>query len=183
MKSYLCMVLLTAFSAFRLSAQPALPIDEETKKITYSAVVNVGSTKKTELGKRAQAWASNRKYLVPKTQSPGEYKCKGTFTVQYPSIAPGKTDKGTVTFFATIYLKDGKYKYVMTDFTHQDVLGRGDGGKLENPTPECGKFIMSTSSWNKIKEQTHTEMEKVVASLKEEMDRKPALPKKKASDF
>jgi hypothetical protein len=179
--SFVCLFLTLTLA--RLSAQSPLPLDPDTKKITFSAVVNVGSTQKSELAKRAQDWGAKTKYLVPKAQAPGQYKCKGTLMVQYPSIAPGKTDKGTVTFFTTLYLKDGKYKYVMTDFVHQDLLGRGDGGKLENETPECGKFIMSTTSWNKIKDQTQSEMEKVIAGLKADMEKKPAPVKKKPNDF
>ncbi|MES2731431.1 MAG: DUF4468 domain-containing protein [Bacteroidota bacterium] len=167
----------------QVSAQASFPLDPETKKITYTEVVTVGSVKKAELLKRAQNWATTAKYAPSNRPVAGEYTCKGTINVTYPSIAPGKTDKGTVTFVATIYGKDGKYKYVITNFTHQDVLGRGDGGKLENETPECGKFIMSTTSWNKIKAQTLTEMEKIVARLKGEINKKPAPPKKKPSDF
>jgi hypothetical protein len=63
------------------------------------------------------------------------------------------------------------------------VLGRGDGGKMENEKPECGKFIMSTGSWNKIKDQTQTEMEKIIAGLKADMEKAPAPAKKKPSDF
>jgi hypothetical protein len=183
MKNISLLLLLVGLSVVRVSAQASFPVDADTKKITYTEVVNVGSVKKTELLKRAQTWATTTSCAPANHQAAGEYRCKGKFTVQYPSIAPGKTDKGTVTFIATIYGKDGKYKYVLTDFTHQDVLGRGDGGKLENETPECGKFIMSTNSWNKIKEQTQSKMDELVASLKAEMAKKPAPPKKKASDF
>jgi hypothetical protein len=183
MKRISCVLLFLSLNTLRLSAQSSLPVDAESKKITFSEVVNVGSVKKTELAKRAQEWGSKSKYLVPKAQAPGEYKCKGTIMVVYPSIAAGKTDKGTVTFLATLYLKDGKYKYVMTDFAHQDVLGRGDGGKLENEKPECGKFIMSTGSWDKIKDQTQAEMEKIIAALKTDMEKKPAPTKKNPRDF
>jgi hypothetical protein len=175
--------LLVGLSTVRGLAQPSLPVDPETNKVTYTAVVPAGSVKKAELLKRAQQWATAAGFSPATRQAVGEYRCKGKVNVQYPSIAAGKTDKGTVTFIATIYGKDGKYKYVFTDFTHQDVLGRGDGGKLESATPECGKFIMTTASWNKIKEQTQVKMEELVASLKAEMEKKPAPPKKKASDF
>ncbi len=183
MKNILLLSLLLGLSTVRAFAQPSLPVDAETKKITYTEVVTVGSVKKAELLKRAQTWATTGSFAPANHQTAGEYRCKGKFNVQYPSIAPGKTDKGTVAFIATIYGKDGKYKYVFTDFTHQDIFGRGDGGKLENATPECGKFIMTTASWNKIKEQAQVKMEELVVSLKAEMGKKPAPPKKKASDF
>jgi hypothetical protein len=183
MKNILLLFMWVALSIVRVLAQTALPIDAETQKITYTEVVTAGSVKKAELLKRAQTWATTANFAPANHQAAGEYRCKGKINVQYPSIAAGKTDKGTVTFIATIYGKDGKYKYVITDFTHQDVLGRGDGGKLENATPECGKFIMTTTSWNKIKEQTQVKMQELVASLKAEMEKRPAPTKKKASDF
>jgi hypothetical protein len=183
MRKNISLTLLLALSAASLLAQPALPVDADTKKITYSAVVPVSKAKQAELLKRAKSWATVANFSPATRQASGEYRCKGQIKVVYPSIAAGKTDKGIVTFIATVYGKDGKYKYVFSDFSHQDVLGRGDGGVLENAEPECGKYIMTTGSWNKIKEQTQTKMDELVASLKAEMDKKPAPPKKKANDF
>ena len=169
--------------AFRASAQVPFPVEESTQKITYSEVVTINKVKKGELLKRTQNWAAAGQYVPLKQQAADQYQCRGQFNVSYPSITAGKTDKGLVTYSTAVYCKDGKYKYVLTDFSHRGLDGRGDGGKLENSTPACGKFIMSVASWNKIREQTHAEAESAVASLKAALEKGPAPPAKKPTDF
>ncbi|MBC7920451.1 MAG: DUF4468 domain-containing protein [Ferruginibacter sp.] len=176
-------VFLLGLGALRASAQVPFPVEEGTRKITYTEVVTIDKVKKGELLKRAQSWAAGGQYAPAKQQVADQYQCRGQVKVSYPSITAGKTDKGLVTYSAAVYCKDGKYKYVLTDFSHQGLDGRGDGGALENSTPACGKFILSLASWNKIKEQTHAEAENAVASLKAALEKGPAPPAKKPTDF
>jgi hypothetical protein len=64
-------------------------------------------------------------------------------------------EKGQVTFTASIFVKDGKYRYIFTDFVHVgDVKTKASGGKLENVNPDCGSTKMSSKSWVLIKNKT-----------------------------
>jgi hypothetical protein len=113
------------FLATALSAQkaktfsyevPQLPVNEDSKLITYGAVIDEKASK-DELYKRTMNFMkSNYKNTaeVLKTQdeTPGEIEAVHRFKIFNPANKEGiKTDAGLVSYTMTIKLKDGKYKY------------------------------------------------------------------------
>lgn len=180
--SILFTLMLILVLTFRISAQD-LPLNPETNKVTYSEVIEVKGASKDDLYLRAKNWALSNSYK-PKTdrKAEGSYITKGQFTVQYPSPMKGMNHSGKVTFTMSISLKDGKYRYEMTDFIHES--DRGNGGKLENTDPACGKYTLVPAGWSKIKSLTPDEVEKIIKSLKEAMDSNySAQPVKKSEDW
>lgn len=158
------------------------PMDSETQKITYTDVVSIPGVSKNEFSARAKKWATFNKY-VKKLDSPaeGKYIVTGTFKVKYPAPMVGFFHEGIVKYKLSVFSKEGKYKYEITDLVHES--NRGNGGPLEKDIPECGKFTLVLNGWSSIKNQTKTEIPKVVESLKEAMLKKAAPAKKNDLDF
>lgn len=175
-KISLLVTLLCMYTGLLFAQAPDFPIDPQTKKITYKGDVPVSSAvKMPALFNRAKAWGTAKKYTITALKKDkGVFAGTGSFAVSYPSATKGKTDSGNVNFLLTITCKDGKYSYVITDFTHTGLKGRGDGGVLEAKDAKCGIYTLPHGSWVKIKEQTVAEVEKIIADMKDGMNGKIA---------
>ncbi|RZK22086.1 MAG: DUF4468 domain-containing protein, partial [Hymenobacter sp.] len=94
------------------------PIDAETQLITYQGVVPVPGASKTDLYARAAAWAARTytttDHVTPQPEA-GEIAVKGqrmvTIRTTYNNVLRGSY-AGVVRHTLTIYVKDGRYKYV-----------------------------------------------------------------------
>jgi hypothetical protein len=171
---------------FNVRAQaPAFPVDGESKKITYSEVVELPKTvKKPTIQTRAQNWSKEKKFLAKTKQEPGTYSFKGNLVLHYPGATTGKNDRGSVEFITTLYLKDGRYKYVISSLKHVGENGKGSGGALENDTPECGKFVLPMPSWAKIKNDVYAQMPSLISEMKQSLAGVKVVQKKKnPADF
>ena len=143
-----------------------LPIDAETQKISFSEVVTVDGVSKDELFKRAAEWS--KKYVkVLDNKADGKYTSKAIIKSKYPAPMKGYFHEGELNGTVSIACKEGKYRYEITDLTHTST--RGNGGKLENKIPECGKYTLTLEGWAAIRNQAKTEFPKVVESLKAAM--------------
>ena len=163
-------------------AQNQLPVDPETKKITYTEVVQVDGALKDDLYLKAKNWAlSNGFKQVSDSKADGKFVAKGQFGVQYPSPMKGMNHSGTVTYLFTISVKDGKYKYELVDFVHESP--KGNGGKLENDIPQCGKYTLVPSGWSTIKSKSAESAQATINSLKQELANAPAAVEKKSEDW
>lgn len=119
-KIFAASLLMIAFS-FTVKAQaPKMPIDETTKLITYTGVVNTPGSKDS-LYMRCLEWI-NSFYKNPtgvtekRDRENGEFVCKHQFEVyNYDKdgnkIAPAH---GMVKYTLNIVFKDGKYRYEIT---------------------------------------------------------------------
>jgi hypothetical protein len=169
MKKYLIITLLTLFVISKSMAQTPTttdwPLDAATQKYTYMEIVPTDGSTTEQLFNKAKTWATLNKYiLVREDKAKGEYICRGMLRVKYISPMPGLYHDGIVNWTMSIFAKDGKYKYVLTDFVH--ASGKGNGGKLENKEPQCGKFTLTIPGWATIKKDSKTQLEELVASLK-----------------
>lgn len=163
MKQILSLLLLTVLNySF---AQNTFPIDESTKKISFTEVVNVDKGEKAKLSSKAKQWAESRKYVI-KSSSSESMKAVGTINVSYPSVVKGKMEVGQVQFDILIQFKDGKYKYDFTNFVHVGLKGKSNGGPLELADAECGRAQIASGSWGKIKTDTYTEVQNLIPELK-----------------
>lgn len=152
------------------SSAQDLPIDKETGKITYSGVVTVENADASQLFSRAQAYFVNtfvdsKSVIQMKDESSKTIIGKGNISM------PERLWKtGWVNFTLTIQAKDGRYRYVVTDFSHDNSLSSSIGGALENEKPACGTFNMMMKHWNLYKEHTNSRVTLLIASLKKAMD-------------
>ena len=77
-----------------------------------------------------------------------------------------------VDFTISIYIKDKRYKYVVTDFNHVSNKNGFSGGALEDDKPDCGSFNMVKKGWLQVKQQTKSTMDRLIDDLKKTMNRK-----------
>ena len=174
MKKITFIIVLLALSFILLLAKDkkkevAFPKDS-TGKIVYTEVVEMPGVTKDVLYSRAYEWfaksfVSANNVIQMQDKEAGKIIGKGCYGF----------DKNKVNFTLSIYLKDGKYKYEITDFVHETIMPRGyrghdrNGGALGNEIPECGKWYLNLSLWNKIKWQTKERILSTIESLKKAM--------------
>ena len=99
---------------------PDMPIDENTKLVTYKKVVQMRAAP-SELYDRAYAWA-NKYYKNPTTvikradKSSGELECVSNIPI-YTLAKDGvtRTSAGYVYYTLTIEARDNRYRYTITD--------------------------------------------------------------------
>jgi len=153
------------FFAFIANAQTkTFPIDTASKKITYAEVIQINGATKDELYKRSKNLGIAGTKIVKDDAAQGLYVYKGSFKVSYPSPQVALTHTGTVEYEVTLACKDGRYKYMITNFVHSGE--RASGGKLEGNLPECGKYTLTPSGWATIKKKTMEEMDRFINNLK-----------------
>jgi hypothetical protein len=158
-----------------------LPVDPETKKITYTEVVQIDAkTSQGTVYDRALAWAISNKYKVTKMdKANGVFGCEGSINITYPGPRVGMNDNGFIKFDITITSKGGRYKYIMTNFRHEGHKGKGNGGALELAKAECGKYVLPDNGWFKIKKDAPALVNKIITDLKVSIEPQSTPPAKK----
>jgi hypothetical protein len=143
-----------------------LPVDAGTGKITYLEVVDATGVKPADLTKVVKDWAAKQGFTL-KEEAADKLVYNASTTVDYPSVNGSSTEKSAVTFTLSVFIKDGKYRYIATDFVHVgDVKTKAAGGKLENITPDCGATKMTSKSWVLIKNKVNSNLLALTADLK-----------------
>ncbi len=163
-----------------------LPIDPQTKLITYQEVVQVPGVSQADLYARAAAWAA-RTYNTADQVTPhpetSELDIKGRRTVTlrttYADVLRGSY-AGVVHHTLTIYVKDGRYKYVLTDLTHDasGVPNIHSGGPLEQDRTSLFGYagIGSQKPWEEIKVEATRDARNLMAELQAAMTLQPIQP-------
>lgn len=162
-------LLLSVLMFFGISAgsfAQNLPIDAGTGKITYLEVVDATGVKPTDLIKVVKEWSTKQGFTI-KEETADKLVYNAFTTVEYPNVNGSANEKSPVTFTLSVFIKDGKYRYIATDFFHVgDAKSKVSGGKLENVTPECGATKMTSKSWVFIKTKTGSNMTALTNDLK-----------------
>ncbi|HSZ24360.1 MAG TPA: DUF4468 domain-containing protein [Cytophagaceae bacterium] len=165
-KLFTCSLILFAFLA--KAQTKTFPIDSASKKIMYSEVIQLNGVTKDELYKRAKNLGVAGNGTQKDDPAQGLYMYKGFLNVSYPAPQPGLQHSGKVEYLVTLACKDGRYKYIITNFVHSGE--KASGGKLEGSLPECGKLILTLAAWGSIKKQTMEQMDKFIKNLKANME-------------
>lgn len=145
-KVLICSIILVVLSIswiFGQIGEPNLPIDSDTKKITYTEVVLVdSSTTKQELYSKAREWfaktyVSSTNVLQMEDKENGKLIGKALMEVSFKTILGTNFPGGFINYTISIYLKDGKYKYEFTNFHHTGTIAYNgqkvpDGGDCES---------------------------------------------------
>lgn len=103
----------------------AIPVDEDTKLITYKEVVQQEGDK-DKLYKTAIAWV-NANYKNPnevtsiREPENGKLVLNHRFKISNVDKKGLKTDAGVINYTLKLEFKPGKYRYIVTDFTVQAV--------------------------------------------------------------
>ena len=118
-------VLLFAGSVLRAQDNtPVLPVDLDTKLITYKEVVTVAGNP-NELFNRAIEWI-NKQYKNPadatKVRNPATGLIEIIHRFEITREDKGMTrPAGTVDYSMKIEMKDGRYRYTITNFNYKEV--------------------------------------------------------------
>ena len=98
--------------------------------------------------------------------------CKGSFDYDQEKYIWGGSErsKGYVNFTIKLFFKDGRYKYVFTDFRHSASHGGVDFGIVTDEVDYPGKLSYTTKGWRKkiwndLKSQIAVQVEKMEVSL------------------
>ena len=153
--------------SYLMAQGQTLPVDTATKKISFTEKIELAGLSKDELYKRAKNLGIAGKNTVKDDLANGTYQYKGQFKVSYPAPQPGLQHTGVVDFVVTIQVKDGRYRYVITDFVHSS--DKANGGKLEGNLPECGKHTLTLAGWGTIKKSVKEQTDKLIANIKAKM--------------
>lgn len=139
--------LLAVTNVFGQKETPKLPIDSLTGKITYTEVVFVDSlSNKLELYSRAREWfakayKSSTNVIQLEDKESGKIVGKALMQV-YQKVYGTDYPSGYINYTISIYIKDGRYKYEITDFHHTGQLTTG-GGRIPD-YGFCEKMINTT---------------------------------------
>lgn len=106
------------------SVKPDMPIDDDSKIVTYKGVVEISGVSKSELYKRANNWFKS--YYVNPTQviqladsNTGKIEGKAQFTTYKTLKNDVKAQADLVKYTITIDIKEGKFRYSITKINLQ----------------------------------------------------------------
>ncbi|WP_223649964.1 DUF4468 domain-containing protein [Hymenobacter psoromatis] len=167
-----------------------LPLDPQTQRITYEGVVPVPGVEEADLYARAAAW-------VAKTYTPADtiarQPAQGELLVHgaRPAVVyrdfqgvPRPVYAGAVRHTLTIYVKDGRYKYQLTNLMHTagGTLNMKAGGPLEQEKANLFGYagLGSQKPWTDLKIAATRDARHLMADLQVSMTgQKVVAPEKK----
>ncbi len=159
-----------------------LPLDSITHKFTLSGVVEVPGATQAALYARASEWivgAYNSSKRVTEVNDPATARIIGKGMFRIVGHGALVYSHGQVQHTVSIFCKDGRYKYIITDLEHQHVVG----GTYQYPAYSLGPLEQAdptscnASTWQTIRQQAADDSRGLAQSLQ------VAMSKKAASDF
>ncbi|HVD97794.1 MAG TPA: DUF4468 domain-containing protein [Cytophagaceae bacterium] len=162
--AFVIILLFTGWS--NVSAQ-GLPVDTETKKITYQETVTLDSVSRDDLYQRTKDWIAN--FYKTDKYSPDDkanYKVgkDGSFEIQLTYDFKYKS-QNNVSYSILIGQKEGKYRFTITDFKIYNVkLGEKTAQSLEAAIAK-----MSGQNKNETVTQVNKNVNDVITDLKKFM--------------
>ncbi|RZK45860.1 MAG: DUF4468 domain-containing protein [Hymenobacter sp.] len=172
-----------------------LPLDPRTQLITYEGVVPVPGVSQADLYARATAWVakaypSNNAVLEQQDAATGQLVVQGELPAVAYTMYGGvlrSSYAGVVRHTLTIYVKDGRYKYILSNLTH-DAKGTPtmkSGGALEQNHASLFGYagIGSHKPWVDLKVAATRDVRHQLAGLEEAMTLQKPRAAKKANDF
>lgn len=153
-----------------------------TQSFAWSEVVNCPGVSKEQLYHRAVEWY-NATFNSMKAAIENADKESGTFYAH--GIIPlhyGRKGEHNISFSVNISVKDGKYKYTLSNFVDNAELHKYKSrivdvqlGDLQNGVPNGGYRQLSKGWWIRIRNDAHSRVPELITKLKSTMASK-ALP-------
>jgi hypothetical protein len=156
-----CLVLSLAVVSQKAGAPAAvtLPVDSITHLVTYEMVIPVQGATRDVLYKRALDWF-NSYYKNPtevireNDMEKGKIVGKPRFRIYNPADKSGtKTDAGVVQYTITVAVKEGKFKYELTEFNWKQPsyypIERWMDTKAQMYTPVYNVYLTQTDEYVK----------------------------------
>jgi len=135
----------------------------ENGVVTYTAVIQVDSSDKNTLYIRAKKWFvetynSARDVIQLDDKENGEITGKGNFKISYYTRDP------YISHTVSIFVKDGRYKYVVTGFSYSDN---------QNEKFAIEEFPKSWAGKKKLYTKVDEGVKEIIASIEKFMKSKP----------
>lgn len=157
-----------------------LPINSSTGKVTWLEVVETKGMAAADLFQVLNEWCLAQGFHEKSKDATAlEAVYEGNIPMEYTSTKSGKNDKAKVNFTYSFFCKEGKYRYIATDFVHEGVDGAANGGKLESQQPECGRGGMVPGNWVTVKNKTLGQMNGWIQNMKKKVTEVNNDPAKK----
>jgi hypothetical protein len=161
-----------SLTADRAADAAGLPISQQTGLITYEGVVDVPNASKADLYTRAYAWVANAYHsanavVQMQDKDAGQLIIKGL-----TRVSSNGNDVGVVRHTLSIYVKDGRYKYILTNLNHEATPGDTYSiGPLEQVIPPSSLFgpIITKKVWANIRQDANRDAYRLVAELQAAM--------------
>ena len=105
--------------------KPVLPYDKETKLVTYEETINVPGAGQAELFTRAKEWVykyyKNPAGILRTMDSVnGKIECRHKLRI-FNELDGSRTPAGFINYSVYIFVRDGKYKYRVTQLEQHDT--------------------------------------------------------------
>ena len=152
--------------------------------ITYDQVIRLDSISKDDLFNRGNHWLVDvfkdpNRVIQLKDKEGGQIIGKGNFPYMQTkkSWSAWVNTEGVVNFTIKLYFKEGRYRYVITDFTHDADWSFG----AVTDAPDCGcKFPFANKKWkgliwNDLKDQIDVKVKDIATSLISSMEKKAEI--------
>lgn len=139
-----------AASAPKLLDGTLLPYDADTHLIAYQGVVEVPGLSKDQLYTRAYDWML-RTFRTSNNVVQKKEVAQVVGSGAWP-IVLFHQESGYVIHTLTVYVKDGRYKYVLSNLSHQsdnaNLQSFRSGGPLEQPEVSLNPLLGGKKPWN-----------------------------------
>jgi hypothetical protein len=152
-----------------------LPTDSTTGKVTYSEVVTMNGTSDTVLYKRLKQWfidtyKSGKDVIQDDDKSTFTISGKGSFPVTYNSM--GSYEWGYVSYTLKVSCKNGRYKYILTNFYHSgSVKGyEASVGEITNTMELHASLTGKQKNLDQLKFTVDEHAKGIIQSLKNGMN-------------
>jgi hypothetical protein len=145
---FIILVLFVSISIKIVAQEVVLPHNQETGLIEFTGLVKVDSSLTQQiLYTKAKEWFANS-FKSAKDVIQMDDKVAGII-VGKGNFSESKTC-GIVNFTMKVQVKDGRYKYWVSNFKHEEHTRGWSGGNLENEKPDCGYYFMAKKVWLKF---------------------------------
>lgn len=155
--------------------------------LIYSDVVEVKNVSKNDLFKRAEIWftkayKSSKDVLQTRSKEDGQLIGKALIQYSQGFLSGSANTKGVINYEASIYLKDGRFKYKFENFIHESY-GSISLGLITTDEEYQGETSMMfpkkwyTRVWKDIKSQIENSILNLVYDLKKSMNEKAEIEK------
>ena len=148
---------------FLSSNAQKLPVNPKSGKITFMETLDAKGLTSQELYDIAKKWGETNNLTINEDQAGSKIVYKGACNIEYPTARTAEKSKGDVTYKFQFGAKEGKYRYIFTDFTHTGEPE--DAGALEDAEPDCGLNKITIRGWTLIKKTTRLKILKLIESL------------------
>jgi hypothetical protein len=148
---------------FLYSNAQKLPVNPKSGKITFMKTLDAKGLTSQQLYDIVKKWGETKKIIITEDNPGSKIVYKGVCNIEYPTARSSEKSKGDVNYKFQFGAKDGKYRYIFTDFIH---TGKPENaGALENIEPDCGLHKITIRGWTLIKKTTRLEILKLIESL------------------